>query len=869
MIARIRDVEHDDGLHYDRETLNDYLHDRLDADTQEVTQHIEVCEECQAHVESLVTDGVTWEDVGELLRDPIPNWIEHRSDEFEFDANAKAQSSWTKFLQPSDSPGSIGRFARYEIHQILGRGGMGIVMEATDTSLGRRCAVKVLAPELATSAAARKRFSREAKSAAAVVHPHVVPIQTVDEHEGLPYLVMPVVDGPSLQQRVDRDGPLSLIETVRIASQIADGLGAAHEQGLVHRDIKPANVLLENGVERVQITDFGLARAVDDASMTRSGVIAGTPQYMSPEQAHGDSIDHRSDLFSLGSVIHFMLSGRSPFRSETTMGVLNRIGNDQPRSLREINPDVPAWLDAIVAKLLSKDPDLRYQSSSEVAELLTSWQAHLLDPANVKAPEPTSQAKTLVSRSGIGGRFDGKLPWILAAGMFGFFAWAATVIVLQTDQGTLRIESAADANVPIVIRKGDEVVEELTVTSDGASVEVKAGEYVIEIAGEADGFEVLDQSVVIQRGETQVARIALLESDASGRPSVIERRMEGKEPPKISPFTRMDFEDGKVFVRFESNRYELLAVDHFPIGEIMRIAQMHHGRKWKKRLSEDLVEVLWGMNRVPGRSVYLQLKDPETGMSTMVLNAKMTEENRSELYRNNEHNQPEDDRDAPNKFASTDPLENRFPMHWGGGPAGYQVLVDESVKHSGEFSASLESTSQSWQPSFGTIVQAIQASKYTGKRIRFSGFIKTDKTQAAGLWLRVDSAKRGTVAFDNMQSRRIEGTNDWQEVQIVLDVPKDASVLTFGAILSGAGRLWVDDLSITVVDQNVEPTRPPMQGKKQAIQIAGDLSERPLNLDFELGVGLVLIRPGKKSVFERVSEAFSGENEFRAGFEPN
>ncbi|WP_286765431.1 MULTISPECIES: serine/threonine-protein kinase [Rhodopirellula] len=865
MIARIRDEKHDGGLHYDRETLNDYLHDRLDADTQEVTQHIEVCEQCQAHVERLVTGDVTWEEVGELLREPIANGCEHRSDDFEFESEAKDRSSWIQFLQPSEAPGSIGRFARYEIHQILGRGGMGIVMEATDTSLGRRCAVKVLAPELATSAAARKRFSREAKSAAAVVHPHVVPIQTVDEHEGLPYLVMSVVDGPSLQQRVDRDGPLSLIETVRIASQIADGLAAAHEQGLVHRDIKPANVLLENGVERVQITDFGLARAVDDASMTRSGVIAGTPQYMSPEQAHGDSIDHRSDLFSLGSVIHFMLSGRSPFRAETTMGVLNRIGNDQPRSLRQINPDVPEWLDAIVARLLSKDPDLRYQSSSEVAELLTAWQAHLLDPANAKAPESASQAKPLASRSGISGRFNGKLPWVLVAGMFGFFAWAATVIILQTDQGTLRIESSADANVPIVIRKGNKVVEELTVTSDGASVEVKAGEYVIEIAGEADGFEVLDQSVVIQRGETQVARIALLDTEASDRPSAGDWRMEGKEPPKISPFTRMEYDHGKVLVEFESKTYQLSGVDQFTIANLVLQSRALYGRKWKKRLSEDLVELLWEMKHFPGDTVDLSLKDLETGERRTIVDAKMTEANRNELYRDNEHNQPENDGDVK----STDPLENRFPMHWGGGPAGYQVLVDQSVKHSGEFSASLESTSQSWQPSFGTIVQAIQATEYTGKRIRFSGFIKTDKTEAAGLWLRVDSAERGTVGFDNMQSRRIEGTNDWQEVQIVLDVPKDASVLTFGAILSGAGRLWVDDLSLAVVDQDVEPTRPSMQGKKQEIQVAEGLSESPLNLDFEFGVGLVLIRPGKKSVFERVSEVFSGEDDFRAGFEPN
>ncbi|MEJ7594782.1 MAG: serine/threonine-protein kinase [Planctomycetaceae bacterium] len=275
----------------------------------------------------------------------------------------------------------------------MGRGGMGIVMRGFDTSLNRHSAIKVLAPELASSAAARKRFSREARSAAAVVHPHVVPIQTVDEHNGLPYLVMPVVEGQSLQQRVEQNGPLSVIETVRIAAQVASGLQAAHEQGLVHRDIKPANVLLENGVERVQITDFGLARAIDDASMTRSGVITGTPQYMSPEQAHGDTIDHRSDLFSLGSLIYFMLAGRSPFRAETTMGVLNRIGNDEPRNLRSINADVPQWLEQIVMKLLSKSPASRFQTAAAVGELLQDWRAHLQQPNIVPCPgEPTALA---------------------------------------------------------------------------------------------------------------------------------------------------------------------------------------------------------------------------------------------------------------------------------------------------------------------------------------------------------------------------------------------------------------------------------------------------------------------------------------------
>ncbi len=254
-------------FHYDDETFAKFLQEATADDQQEVAQHVETCEQCQARLETITQAGLTWEQAGELLRD----------DDFRL-----AACTTVGFLKPSEHRDSLGRFDRYEIMEILGRGGMGIVMRGFDAALNRHSAIKVLSPELASSAAARKRFSREAKSAAAVVHPHVVPIQTVDEYDGLPYLVMPVIEGQSLQQRVDQSGPLPIVEVVRIAAQIAEGLAAAHAQGLVHRDIKPANIMLENGVERVQITDFGLARAADDASMTRSGVIAGTPQYMSP-----------------------------------------------------------------------------------------------------------------------------------------------------------------------------------------------------------------------------------------------------------------------------------------------------------------------------------------------------------------------------------------------------------------------------------------------------------------------------------------------------------------------------------------------------------------------------------------------------------
>src|SRR5204863_10215328 len=172
---------------------------------------------------------------------------------------------------------------------------MGIVLRAFDAKLHRVVAIKVMAAQLATSATARKRFTREAQAAAAVSHDHIVTIHAVEEANGLPYLVMQYVAGQSLQDRLDKEGPLDLPEVLRIGMQAAAGLAAAHAHGIVHRDVKPANILLENGVERVKLTDFGLARAIDDASLTQSGVIAGTPQYMSPEQAEGQPADHRSD----------------------------------------------------------------------------------------------------------------------------------------------------------------------------------------------------------------------------------------------------------------------------------------------------------------------------------------------------------------------------------------------------------------------------------------------------------------------------------------------------------------------------------------------------------------------------------------------
>ena len=291
----------------------------------------------------------------------------------------------------------IGRFAGYEVRAIVGVGGMGMVLKALDVALDRYVAIKVLHPLYATHSAARKRFEREAQAAAAVLHDNVIAIYGVDSWNGTPFLVMPYVKGESLQQRVDDHAPLAVEQTIEIAMQIARGLAAAHDQGLIHRDIKPANILMPSGVSRVIVTDFGLARASDDVSLTHSGMLAGTPQYMSPEQAMGLRLDHRSDLFSLGAVMYAMLTGRPPFRSESPYAVMRKITDARQRPVIEVNASTPRWLSDFIDRLLEKTPERRFESAHVVADHLEECLAHLRQPATVTLPrlKPIARARSI------------------------------------------------------------------------------------------------------------------------------------------------------------------------------------------------------------------------------------------------------------------------------------------------------------------------------------------------------------------------------------------------------------------------------------------------------------------------------------------
>jgi serine/threonine protein kinase len=292
-------------------------------------------------------------------------------------SDAGMADDWTTLLSPPQGPGEIGRLGGYRVLRLLGAGGMGVVFEAEDIQLKRLVALKAMKPGVGANPIQRQRFQREAQAIARLEHDHIVTIHQVGEDRGVLYLAMPLLRGETLEDRLrhehcgDKAAPLPIAEVVRIGRQIAEGLAAAHAQGITHRDIKPANIWLEKTTHRVKILDFGLARPVeDDIHLTQSGMVAGTPAYMAPEQATGDKIDHRSDLFSLGCLLYRMTTGRLPFTGPTSIAILRSLALDQPTTPRTLDVAVPAVLSDLILRLLAKNPEQRPQTAAEVAAAL-------------------------------------------------------------------------------------------------------------------------------------------------------------------------------------------------------------------------------------------------------------------------------------------------------------------------------------------------------------------------------------------------------------------------------------------------------------------------------------------------------------------
>jgi urea transport system substrate-binding protein len=282
---------------------------------------------------------------------------------------------FSPYLDPPQAGDELGRLGQFIVRRVLGYGGMGIVFEAEDPGLQRRVAIKVLRPDMADEDLSR-RFLREARVAASLKNDHVVTIYQVGEHDRCPFLVMELLKGESLADRLERDGWLPVAETLDVARQVAEGLRAAHAAGLVHRDIKPANIWLEcdkpgGPIRRVKILDFGLAKPVHhDDSLTGHGQIVGTPHYMAPEQIFGGELDGRTDLFALGCVLYRCLTGRNPFAREHTTAVLRAAAEEELTAIEDSSPQIPRSVADYIRQLLSKDPAQRPPSAAAVAERL-------------------------------------------------------------------------------------------------------------------------------------------------------------------------------------------------------------------------------------------------------------------------------------------------------------------------------------------------------------------------------------------------------------------------------------------------------------------------------------------------------------------
>lgn len=361
---------------------------------QECTAHMDSCECCQARLEEMAVAGTNLSQVVGHLEDSRPPaqsayWPALKA----LDRNIAAESRDVvpemqqtfvpesaeirrdvalDFLEPAGDSAYLGRIAHFDVMRVLGRGGMGLVLEAFDSRLQRNVALKVLDPDLAGDDVARQRFCREARAAASITHENVVAVHQVEKSggDGLPFLVMQLISGESLEQRLARQKPLPFREIVRIGMQAAHGLAAAHAQGMIHRDVKPGNILLESAHDRVKLTDFGLAHVAEDVKLTRTGFVSGTPLYMSPEQALGEPTDHRSDLFSLGAVLYEMCAGQPPFSGNSALAILKQIADARQRPLRELNPSIPDWFAETIDRLLAKKPEDRIQSAAQLAELL-------------------------------------------------------------------------------------------------------------------------------------------------------------------------------------------------------------------------------------------------------------------------------------------------------------------------------------------------------------------------------------------------------------------------------------------------------------------------------------------------------------------
>jgi serine/threonine protein kinase/WD40 repeat protein len=515
-------------------------------------------------------------------------------------------------LAPSQDPGEIGRLGNYRVLRVLGTGGMGVVFQAEDLALKRHAALKAMKPSMAASPSARQRFLREAQATAAIKHDHIVTIYQVGQQRGVPFLAMELLEGESLEERLRRTGRLPVAEVLHIGRETAEGLAAAHKRGLMHRDIKPANLWLESlpgesggsaSRYRVKILDFGLARAVsDEAHLTQQGVIVGTPAYMAPEQATGQVVGARCDLFSLGCVLYRLCTGAAAFKGKDAIAVLLAVASEHPKPPRQLNPEVPPALNNLILRLLAKDPADRPSSAAAVVKALTAIEpapageptqpfVPVTRPALVpvavavtppvavpvrEASDPGSATEVLRPAPAAAPAADlrSRRHWHWLGRRRSLWAMAALLLVVcggllatpvllllsgVRGEGTVAID-AADPDVEVVVKQGGREVAVLNQKSR-QEVALPFGTYEVELRGGKGGLKLETPQLALQRGAREVVRVV----------------------PKVPPV----YPPGSVG---ELRRF------HGHTGPVLKVAFASDGRRFYS--SSEGEWVLWNVERV-------------------------------------------------------------------------------------------------------------------------------------------------------------------------------------------------------------------------------------------------------------------------------
>ena len=546
------------------------LQGKLPEDAVEsLAAHVEICPGCATTIASLEHDTLT-----DALRDGAKTG-EAESDDALRQLLARTQAS---IAPPSDATvdstqasrvanpnetlallnkpqevGEIGRLGGYRVLRQLGQGGMGLVFEAEDIKLERRVALKVMKPEIAKNDAHRERFLREARTAAKVESDYICPIYQVGEENGIPFIAMPFLKGEPLDARLKQGMRLPIADVVRIGREVAEGLSAAHDAGLIHRDIKPANIWLEtqrNGPPRARILDFGLARAQDkDAHITASGAILGTPAYMAPEQARGEkTVDARADLFSLGCVLYALCCGATPFKGETTMGVLMALAIEEPTPPHAVSNSVPIALSDLIMQLLAKDPARRPAHAKEVISRLARIESSL---PTVKDESPTDRLPvTAVANAPSTAELVSPLPvgegsgvrvsphrrrapvGILLGGLAcGLVALLGVAFYIVTDNGTIEIVTDDDS-IKVVVEQNGKQVTILDPKSKQAWI-INTGKYTVRLDGNPDGLEIaLPDKFEMKRGGKKVVTVRKVAGPIAGgkKPEIKEVKLDPNAP---------------------------------------------------------------------------------------------------------------------------------------------------------------------------------------------------------------------------------------------------------------------------------------------------------------------------------------------------